>query len=74
MRLLFGMILGVALTLSVAFISDNWAASPATTTGSASAASEHRQMVNWDVVGDNFRIARERMHHAWSKLSQKVSS
>jgi hypothetical protein len=31
-------------------------------------------MVNWDVVGEKVRIARERAHEAWSKLSQKVSS
>ena len=74
MRVLFGMILGVALTLGVAFISDTWTTSPTTTSGSGSAVAEHRQMVNWDVVGDNFRIARERAREAWSKLSQKVAS
>ena len=60
MRVLFGIILGVALTVGVAFISDTWATGPATTTGSGSATVEHRKMVNWDVVGDNMRIARER--------------
>jgi len=74
MRVLFGMILGAALTLGVAFISDNWTPGPATTTGSASATLEHRPMVNWDVIGHNFRAARERAHEAWSRLSQKVSS
>jgi len=74
MRVLFGMILGVALTLGVAFISDTWTTGPTTTSGSGSAVAEHRQMVNWDVVGDNFRIARERAREAWSKLSQKVAS
>jgi hypothetical protein len=73
MRVLFGIILGVALTVSVAFISDTWSAGP-TTTGSSSATLEHRQMVNWDVVGDNMRIARERLHAAWNKLSGKIES
>jgi hypothetical protein len=73
MRVLFGIILGVALTVSVAFISDSWSAGP-TTTGSSSATIEHRQMVNWDVVSENVRIARERLHSAWNRLSRKIDS
>ena len=31
-------------------------------------------MVNWDVVGDNFRIVRAaRAREVWSKLSHKVA-
>ena len=74
MRVLFGIILGVALTVSVAFISDTWTTGPATTTGSGSTAMEHRQMVNWDVVGEKARFAHERVREAWIKLSQKVTS
>jgi hypothetical protein len=78
MRLLFGIILGVALTVGVAFVSDTWATGPSsnvsTTNGSASATAEHRNMVNWDVVSDNMRIVRERARETWTKLSQKVSS
>ena len=74
MRVLFGIILGVALTVSVAFISDTWSTGPATTTGSGSTVVEHRQMVNWDVVGNKVRLAQERVREAWMKLSQKVTS
>jgi hypothetical protein len=74
MRVLFGIILGAALTVSVAFISDTWSTGPATTTGSGSTAMEHRQMVNWDVVGDKVRVAQERVREAWIRLSQKVTS
>jgi len=74
MRVLFGIILGVALTVSVAFISDTWATGPVTTTGSGSAVAEHRPMVNWDVVNTNVRHAQERIHAAWISLSRKVSS
>ena len=74
MRVLFGIILGVALTVSVAFISDTWTSGPATTTGSGSAVTEHRQMVNWDVVGNNMRVAQERAREAWIKLSHKITS
>jgi hypothetical protein len=68
MRVLFGIILGVALTVSVAFISDTWSTGPATT-GSGTAAAEHHNMVNWDVVGDNTRIGRERLQAAWNRLA-----
>ncbi len=75
MRVLFGIILGVALTVSVAFLSDTWSTGPSTATnGSNSSVVEHRHMVNWDVVGEKVRIARERAQEAWTKLSQKVSS
>lgn len=74
MRVLFGIVLGVALTVSVAFLSDTWSAGPSTATDGSSSSVVERKMVNWDVVGEKVRIARERAHEAWSKLSQKVSS
>jgi hypothetical protein len=74
MRVLFGIILGVALTVSVAFISDTWATGPSTTNGSGSPIVEHRNMVNWDVVDQKMRIARERVREAWAKISHKVTS
>ena len=74
MRVLFGMILGVMLTIGVAFISDTWTSGPATTNGSTSAAVERHTMVNWDVVGENLRIVSQRAREAWSKLSHMVSS
>jgi hypothetical protein len=74
MRVLFGIVLGVALTVSVAFLSDTWSTGPSATTNGSSSSAVDRKMVNWDVVGEKMRIARERAHEAWSKLSQKVSS
>lgn len=74
MRVLFGIILGVALTVSIAFISDTWATGPSATEGSAAAPAAPRQMVNWDVVGDNMRVVRERIRQAWTGLSHKVTS
>ena len=72
MRVLFGIILGVALTVSVAFLADTWATGPSTTGTSASV--EQRNMVNWNVVGERMRVARERAREAWITLSQKVTS
>jgi hypothetical protein len=40
----------------------------------ASAAGGKVPMVNWDVVGDNVRIARERANEAWTRISHKISS
>lgn len=54
MRLLLGIIIGALLTVSVAFVADNWNA-PARTSDAS-----HRTMVNWDVVDDNLRIVRHR--------------
>jgi hypothetical protein len=80
MRVFFGMILGIALTVGVAFVHDTWAVGPATTTGSAATTPDtppgiaSRSMVNWDVVGKNLRVVRERAREAWTALSQKVTS
>jgi hypothetical protein len=72
MRMLFGIILGAALTVAAAFVADSSATAPATT-GSGSAV-VHRNMVNWDVVGDRMRVARDRLHETWTRLSQKMAS
>jgi hypothetical protein len=72
MRLLFGMILGAAVTIGTVFIADTAATGP-TTTDSGSAAADHRNMVNWDVVGDNVRVARERAREAWARISHKIA-
>jgi hypothetical protein len=76
MRVLFGILLGVALTVSVAFIADTWTTGPTsgpTTTGSASGTAVHRNMVNWDVVGEQMHGARVRLHEAWNKISERVT-
>jgi hypothetical protein len=74
MRVLFGMILGVALTVGVAFISDTFSGGPATTPASSteSISVDHRNMVNWDVVAENARSVGMRAREAWSTLSNKV--
>lgn len=75
MRVLFGIVVGVCLTVSAAFISDSWNASPAAaTTGSNATLPEHRPMVNWDVVGDNWNSAKRWARGSWTSLSQKVSN
>lgn len=65
MRLLFGMIMGAVIVVAAAFVADHW---PATTDKTAS---EHRTMVNWDVVDDNIRLVRHRASALWIRLSHQ---
>jgi len=58
MRLLFGIILGVALTIGGAYISD-----------SAKSGADARPMVNWDVVGKNVDALTVMIKQGWSKLT-----
>jgi hypothetical protein len=69
MRLLFGMILGAVLTVGAAFFHDTWGTKPST-----AEMAEQRPMVNWDVVGENWRVVRARAREAWTTLSHKVTS
>jgi hypothetical protein len=73
MRVLFGMILGALLTVGFAYVHDHWSNTP-TTTGSRAPVVEHQNMVNWDVVEENWRTVRQRARETWTTLSHKVSS
>jgi hypothetical protein len=72
MRLFIGMILGACLTVGAAFCYDTWP-SGTSTTGTVNTAAQ-RPMVNWDVVGENWRMVRDRAREAWTSLAHKVTS
>lgn len=72
MRLLFGIVVGAALTVGAAYIYDMRVTS-AETTGSATTMA-HRPMVNWDVVGQNWTTVQRRARDAWTALSHKITS
>ena len=72
MRVLLGIVLGVVLTVGVAFAHDSWFVNPATT--GAPPEPDQRVMVNWDVVGENLRRVSQKAREAWTTLSQKVTS
>ena len=74
MRVLFGLMLGVLLTIGGAYVHDHWNSPPSATTGGSSSPLAQRKMVNWDVVDENLRIVRRRAHEMWTKLSHKVAS
>jgi hypothetical protein len=59
MRLLLGIILGVALTVGGAYISDT----------SSKAGPDARPMVNWDVVSKNVDALTVIIKQSWAKLT-----
>jgi hypothetical protein len=86
MRVFLGIILGVLLTIAVAYINDH------VTSGSSAAATEivttdanghpvttttdtttRRPWVNWDVLDSDWRGFTVRARHAWNHLSAKFS-
>ena len=64
MRLLFGIILGIAITLGVAFLHDNNV--PPDPPSSAAA---ERQIVNWDILGDVARDQMAGIRRLWNRLT-----
>ena len=62
MRLLFGIILGFALTVGGVYVADQ-----------ISTRANARTMVNWDVVGENLNILSARVRDAWHTISRKVT-
>lgn len=56
MRLILGIIIGIALTIGAAFISDSMAAPGQQT------------MVNWSVVGKNFETITNLVRDGWRKI------
>ena len=70
MRFFFGIVVGVFLTIGVAYVSD--ASLPgATTTGAATQTSVERPMVNWDVVSANWHHFTVGVRSTWNKLATR---
>lgn len=65
MRLIFGIIIGIALTVGGAYIADSFP--PAQPAGEATAANGH--MVNWDVVHQRFADLGVTIREAWNKVT-----
>src|SRR5690349_13399125 len=61
MRLLFGIVLGVLLTIGGAYIHDGGARADATTA--------ERPMVNWDVVSVKWHGLTEGAKHQWDRVT-----
>ena len=66
MQTIFGFIIGVAVTIGVAYLHDASITAPAINTGNT--VTTERQMVNWDVVGNNWRELKTNVSNGWRKL------
>jgi hypothetical protein len=64
MRLLFGIILGIALTVGAAFLHDNNVPPdpPSSTTG-------EKQIVNWDILGDVVHEQVAGIRRLWARIA-----
>lgn len=67
MRLLFGIILGIGLTVGGAYLYDSFGG----TTDTSPGATASRPMVNWDVVDKNWQRATTRVKREWDRLAAK---
>jgi heme O synthase-like polyprenyltransferase len=66
MRVFFGMILGVLLTVGAAYVHD---AGTVQDSVSNLPRTEQRPMVNWDVVAENWHQLSARLRQQWEKIS-----
>ncbi len=64
MRFLLGIIVGAALTVLTAYVVDNRAAVVGVETTTTT-----RQMVNWDIVSQNWQQFSDRVRGEWRKLT-----
>jgi hypothetical protein len=64
MRVLFGIILGILLTIGGAYLYDSHNAA-----ATAGANSLQRPMVNWDVVGNKWNRLTDRARAEWVRLA-----
>jgi hypothetical protein len=66
MRFLLGVIVGIGLTVSGAYLYDSWNVKDASADAAAS-----RPMVNWEVVDKNWQRATTRLRKEWDRLAAK---
>ena len=67
MRLLFGIIIGIGLTVGGAYLYDSFGGTAENAPGATAA----RPMVNWDVVDKNWQRATSRVKREWDRLAAK---
>ena len=67
MRLIFGIVIGVFLTIAGAYMRDSMA-----TSSVASGDLQARTIVNWDVAAVDWQLFKDRTHDSWNKISQNL--
>ncbi|HUI96141.1 MAG TPA: hypothetical protein VLX44_10335 [Xanthobacteraceae bacterium] len=65
MRFFLGMVVGVLLTIAVAYLIDA-SSTPSTDT---TAQVDHRPLVNWDVVDKDWQSFTHGVRNTWNKLA-----
>jgi hypothetical protein len=68
MRVFLGIILGVFLTITSAYVIDSVSTGPATPGTEATA--QRKPMVNWDVVDHNWTTFTESVRLGWNRLTR----
>jgi hypothetical protein len=71
MRLLFGMVLGAALTIGLAYVHDSMYAPLPSSSSPPPAASEPRPLVNWDVAGTLAHRLSAAARAQWERLTTR---
>jgi hypothetical protein len=69
MRFFLGIIVGVILTIGVAYFSD--ASIPGPSNAATQTSVEQRPMVNWDVVSRNWQSLTLGVRNTWNKLAAR---
>ena len=70
MRLILGMILGAVLLIAGAYYHDSMHTS---TVASGPDATQHRPMVNWDVVETNWNSLKVRLQDGFAELRARIN-
>ncbi len=69
MRLLLGIILGIILTIGVAYLHDASASGPPKAAGQTSV--EQQPIVNWDVLGRKWQSLTLGVRNTWNNLAAR---
>jgi hypothetical protein len=65
MRFFLGMVVGVLMTIAVAYLIDASSSGPAESTAQV----ERKPMVNWDVVDKDWQSFTHGVRNTWNKLA-----
>jgi hypothetical protein len=68
MRFFLGLVVGILLTIAVAYLVD--ASSGVTTTGTETAQLEQKPLVNWDVVDRDWQSFTRGVRNTWNRLAE----
>jgi hypothetical protein len=68
MRTLFGIIVGIAITVGGTYLYDSHNALAA----ESNMAAKQQTLVNWDIAGQKWSVFSDTAHVQWDRLSERV--